>query len=273
MKNSLLFFGMLVIALQYAPLVKAQQNIATVGDVSISYEEFKKKYKEVVDQTVNPPTEAQFLEDLVRYEVGVQEAKRTKLDQDPIVQERIKQEIYKGLVEKAIGKSVDAIRVNEKEMQAYYKRNPEIRTSHILIQFKPEASDKERAEAKKRAGEILSEVKKSKRPFEELVKLYSDDSLSKENGGDVGWQNRMTIMPQYYEAALKLRDKGISQLVETRFGFHIIQRTGVRPYDKADKASIRTAVFNEKRKDVFNRYFADLKKKYKISVNSSLLKK
>lgn len=238
--------------------------LAIVGDKKITQEDFDSKYKEVISKTINPPTKAQFLEDLIRYEVGLQESTKRGIQNDPIVKERINQEIYKGLLEKELSNEVEKIQVNEEAMKEYYNKNPEIRTSHILIQFKPGATSEEKISAQKRAKEILSEIKSSKRPFKDLVRLYTDDSFNKENGGDVGWQTRVTLVPNYYDAAMSLKLNQISDLVETQFGYHIIQLTGIRKYDEANKAQIRAAVFDEKRKKIFNKYFDELKKKYAI---------
>src|SRR5690606_18524249 len=119
----------------------------------------------------------------------------------------------------------------------------------------------------KRATEIYSEVRKSKRPFEELVKLYSDDTLSKQTGGDVGWGNRITWVPSYYDTILRMKVGSISPLVETQFGYHIIKVTGRRSFANANKRTIRAAVFDEKRRETFNDYFEKLKKNYKIKTN------
>jgi parvulin-like peptidyl-prolyl isomerase len=245
--------------------------VAIIGNRVITLNEFNKKYNEIKNQTVNPPTKGQFLEDLIRYEVGLQEAEKRKLQNDPLVQDRMKQELYKALLEKDLGDRVQKISVSEKEMAAYYKTNPEIRTSHILIEVKPGATAEQRAEARKRATEILDEVKNSKRPFEELVKLYSDDNMSKQTGGDVGWGNRVTWVPSYYETALKMKVGEISPLVETQFGFHIVKVTGRRAFENANKRSIRAAVFDEKRREVFNDYFERLKKGYRIQSNPKLV--
>jgi len=120
-------------------------TVAVIGSRTISLEEFNKKYNEIKNQTVNPPTREQFLEDLIRYEVGLQEAEKRKLQNDPIVQERMRQELYKALLEKDLGDKVQKATVNDKEMEAYYKKNPEIRTSHILIEVKPGATPEQRA--------------------------------------------------------------------------------------------------------------------------------
>jgi parvulin-like peptidyl-prolyl isomerase len=251
---------------------KGSEVVATVGKKAITLDEFNKKYNEVKTQTLNPPSRTLFLEDMVRYEVGLQEAQKRNLERDPMVIDRIQQEMYKALLEKDLGQRVQKIQVSDPEMKAWYKTNPEIRTSHILIEFKPGATPEQIAEAKKRATEIFEEVKKSKRPFEELVKLYSDDPLSKQAGGDVGWQSRVTLVPSYYEAALSGKVGEIKGLIETPFGFHVIKITGRRSFEDANKRQIRAAVFDEKRKQAFNEYFDKLKKQYPIKVNASAVK-
>lgn len=250
----------------------ANETIAVVGTKNITQKDLNDKYEEVLKQTLNPPSKELFLEDLIRYEMGVQEAVKKNIQDDPIVKERIRQEIYKGLIEKELGKAIAEIKVTEKEMQAYYQKNPEIRTSHILIEFRPDATDDQKKAAKDRAVEIYEEVKKSKRPFEELVGLYTDDVLSKRTGGDVGWQSRMTLMPSYYSAALAMKVGEVKGLIDTQYGYHIVKVTGRRGYNDANKQQIRMAVFDEKRKEIFDGYFAKLKKVYPVKINKSQMK-
>lgn len=247
------------------------EPVAVVGTKKITLEEFNKKFADVRNMAVNPPTKQQFLEDLVRYELGLQEAEKRNLEKDPIVQDRMKQELYKALLEKELSDRVNKITVNDKEMEAYYKKNPEIRSSHILIELKPGATPEQRAEAKKRASEIYEEVKKSKRPFEELVRLYSDDVMTKQTGGDVGYQSRVTLVPSFYESILAMKVGEIRGLIDTPYGFHIVKVTGRRSYDNSNKRQLRAAVFDDKRKDIFNEYFDKLKKNYKIQTNQSLI--
>lgn len=269
--------GLISIALvmALAPAVIAQNRgdvvVAQVGSKRITLDDFNKKYNEVRSQTINPPTRTQFLEDMVRYELGLQEAEKRKLENDPLVQDRVRQELYKALLEKDLGQQIQQIQVSEAEMKAWYARNPEVRTSHILIEVKSGATPQQKAEAQKRAQEILKEVRSSKRPFEELVRLYSDDPLSKQAGGDVGWQSRVTLMPTYYDTALGMKVNEVKGLIETPFGFHIVKLTGRRSYEEANKRQIRAAVYDEKRKQAFNAYFDRLKKQYPIRTNPSAI--
>ena len=255
--------------------IAASNIVATVNGRNITVEEFNRRYNEMKRSTpLNLPTKKIFLEDLIRYEIGIQEAEKVGMQNDPIVKERVRQELYKALVEKSIGEKVNSIKVSEDEMKKYYTQFPDIKSSHILIEVKPEANPHEKQIAHKRALEILQEIKKSKRDFAEQAKLYSDDVLSKNRGGDLDYQNRVTIMvPFYYDAIVKARVGDIVGPVETKLGFHIIKVTGRRTYNEVtNKKYIRTGVFDEKRKDIFNAYFKSLKSKYKIEINQALLK-
>ena len=253
---------------------KETDVVATVGAKKITLGELNKKYKEAQAQAMFTPVPNKkvFLEDVIRYEVGVQEARKRNLEKDPAVQELINQSLYKGLLEKELGEKVQNTTVSEAEMKAWYANNPQIRLSIILIEVKPGATAAQKEEARKRANEILAEVKSSKRPFEELVKLYSDDISTKGTGGDVGWQSRLTLNPTYYDTAAKLKINEITpNLVELPFGFQVIKLTGKRTYEEAPKREIRMSVFDEKRKVLFDQYFEKLKKNYPINVNTKLL--
>lgn len=268
--KKIIFTSFFVAFLSTAFAQKESDVLATVGTKKITYGEFNQKFKAALSQPFStPPSKADFLEDLIRYELGVQEARKKGLDKDPIVQDQMNQALYRGLLEKELGKKVQESQVTEAEMKSWYSKNPQIRVSTILIEVKPGATAAQREEARKRATEILNEVKSSKRPFEELVRLYSDDTTTKNLGGDVGWQSRITLNPAYYEAALKLKIGSVTpQLVEVPFGFHIFKLTGKRSYEEAPKREIRIAVFDEKRKIHFDQYFNKIKKSYNINVNS-----
>jgi peptidyl-prolyl cis-trans isomerase C/peptidyl-prolyl cis-trans isomerase D len=253
---------------QYA----SAQVVAKVGSSEITLKDFKAKYEDVKRQTINPPTPEIFLDDLIRFEMGVQEAEKRKLANDPAVRERMRQELYKGLVEKELGKQTEKIKVTEAEMRNYYKDNPEIRSSHILIEFKQDATPEQKEVARKRALEIYKEVKGSKRPFEELVKLYSDDTLSKAAGGDIGYQNRISVVPTYYDALLKLKNNEISEPVLTLYGYHIIKATGRRSFQDANRRQIRAAVYDTKRKALFDSFFKKLSSGYPVTKDEKLIK-
>ena len=247
--------------------IVASSALVTVGEKTISLEEFRDKFQQT-QSAVNPPKAEQFLEDLIRYEIAIQEARKKKLENHPFLKERMNQELYKVLLETELGDKLADIKISNSEVRREYQRHPEIRTSHIFFELPAKASPKQTASVKKRAQTILEKVLKSKKPFEQLAMLYSDDALTKVLGGDLGFQTRLSANASYYTAAVKLKKGQIhKKLVSTPYGFHIIKLTGKKAFKKADQRQIRSLVFERKKQALFNQYFSRLKRRYKISVN------
>ena len=68
-----------------------------------------------------------------------------------------------------------------------------------------------------------NDIVDGKRSFETIASLYSDDPGSRLSNGDLGWQTRGTMVPEFEAALFKLEKNEISPVIETQFGFHIIQ--------------------------------------------------
>jgi len=109
----------------------------------------------------------------------------------------------------------------EADLMASYN---EVKTRHILIK----ATQQTQAEALKKANEVLAKVKAGG-DFAALAKQYSDDTGSKNNGGDVGWITATSsFVPEFSEAARKLKKGEIAGPVPTMFGYHIMKADDVR---------------------------------------------
>ena len=279
MKLSISTFSFLLISSSFliGNLVQIKESfaqskvIAAVNDEKISLKKFNRRYNEVLKGAINPPTPKQFLEDLIRFEVGVQEAKKQSKNPNPQLQSEIRKLLYRWLLEEDLGQQVQNIKISERELKRYYNRNPEIKAAHIFLEMRPNATRQQKTRYRKRAKQVYAKVKRSKRPFEELVKLYTDDLSTKEVGGDLGWQGRNTMIPHYYDAAIKQRIGGIAPLIETKYGFHIIKLIDKNPYDKANKGTLQQAVFEDKKRRLFSTYFARLKRRYRVSKNQALM--
>jgi len=100
------------------------------------------------------------------------------------------------------------------------------RVRHILVAFNDPASNqpkRSRERAKTEADSVLALIKDKKANFDTLVVRYSDDQGSKTNGGDYGWFDENEQFVEPYKNAGLLGTKGNISVVETQFGFHIIE--------------------------------------------------
>ena len=101
-----------------------------------------------------------------------------------------------------------------------------IRASHILISYKDalrSETNRDRRDARKLAEKILKEVK-SGRDFAEQARKHSDGP-SGPKGGELGRFERGQMVPEFDQVVFVLETGDISEVVETKFGYHIIKRT------------------------------------------------
>ncbi len=122
-----------------------------------------------------------------------------------------------------------APQVTDAEVQQYYNQHQkdyqvddQVKVRHILIKVDPNADAKADAAAKQKAEDILKQLRNGGN-FADLAKKNSDDPGSKDQGGELGPIKHGVTVPEFDKAAFALQPGQISDLVRTKFGYHIIQ--------------------------------------------------
>ncbi len=126
------------------------------------------------------------------------------------------------------------VTIDQPKIEEYYKNNsdtfkvPDQRHArHILLQAGENDSPEVHQEKAAKAAEVLKLLKKGG-DFIALARKYSDDP-SKNNGGDLGFFPAGQMDPAFDEAVFALQPGAISDVVETRFGYHIIRLEEIKP--------------------------------------------
>jgi peptidyl-prolyl cis-trans isomerase C len=148
-----------------------------------------------------------------------------------ISQEDFEKEISQQLkIEKLVGVQEPS----EKEIADFYEKadtafshSETIHARHILIKTEPTDSEAKKKEKRQKAENIQKKLKKGA-DFAELAKENSD-CPSKVNGGDLNEFGRGEMVKSFEDVAFALKDKEISDVVETEYGYHIIQTISHTP--------------------------------------------
>jgi peptidyl-prolyl cis-trans isomerase D len=117
---------------------------------------------------------------------------------------------------------------SQQQIQAYYNQHQtdfqvpeEARSRHILISVPQGADAKADAAAKAKAEDVLKQLKAGG-DWNALAKKYSDDPGSKDKGGELGFAQRKTMVPEF-DNAIFTQKIGDIQIVKSQFGYHVVQ--------------------------------------------------
>ncbi len=159
----------------------------------------------------------------------------------------------------------DSIVLNEDDLRTYYKENvdrmagkEERRASHILITASKDAPAADREKAQARAVELLAQARKSPGSFAELAKKNSQDPGSATQGGDLGFFARGAMVKPFEDAAYALNKGDISEVVESDFGYHIIQLTDIKAPRKPSFEELRASMEADLKQQQAQRKFAEV---------------
>ncbi|MFC1811301.1 peptidylprolyl isomerase [Thermodesulfobacteriota bacterium] len=129
---------------------------------------------------------------------------------------------------------VQKVKVSEKEVKAYYASHPDmfkapeqVRVRHILIKADPGTEKSKKSKARKKIEDVQKKLRKGG-DFEALAKEYSEGP-SNVKGGDIGYRSRGQLVKPFEEAAFSLPPGKVSDIVETQYGYHLIEVIDKKP--------------------------------------------
>ncbi len=178
------------------------------------------------------------------------------------------------------------IKITDEEAKKFYEENParferpeNVRAAHVLISTvdkdtqKPIAADKKK-EKEKLAKDVKARAEKGE-DFGKLAKEFSEDPGSKDKGGEYTFA-RGEMVPEFETAAFSLKTNQVSDVVETRFGYHIIKLLQKIPAEKVEFSKVlpdlkEGLVQQEAQKQVPD-YFEKVKKEANVEIVGQAIK-
>ena len=158
-------------------------------------------------------------------------------------------------IKRTVSVSEDDLKKFYNENLPRYKVTEERRARHILIKADKKASAEERAKARAKAEAVLAQVQKSRAAFAEIAKKESQDEGSAATGGDLDYFGRGAMTKPFEDAAFSMKKGDLSGIVESEYGFHIIELTDARGGEQRSLESVRAEIAEEvKRRQAQARY-------------------
>ncbi|RRS05791.1 peptidyl-prolyl cis-trans isomerase [Aquabacterium soli] len=161
------------------------------------------------------------------------------------------------------------VSVSEDDLRKSYEQNiknytqpEERRASHILVKAEKSAPAADRQAAKAKAEKLLAELRKNPAQFAELARKNSEDPGSAANGGDLEFFGRGNMTKPFEDAVFSLKKGQISDVVESDFGYHIIELTDLRGGQAQPFEAVRAQIEDDARKQLAQRLYADAADKF-----------
>jgi len=137
------------------------------------------------------------------------------------------EQVIKQMQQKLIGE----IKLTPSEVRKYYNQLPQDSLPNIpttvevqIVTMEPKISFEETDAIKARLREFTEDITSGRMEFSTLARLYSEDPESAKRGGELGFTGKGNLLPEFANVAFNLNDpKRVSQIVQTEYGYHIIQ--------------------------------------------------
>ncbi|NOK34093.1 peptidylprolyl isomerase [Corallococcus exercitus] len=266
--------------------------VARVGETKITQAELEAKLAEqpsfVRARYGTPEKKKEFLDNLVRFELLVQEARRRGLESNPEVRAMLEKVMVQQLV-KSQTESAEAV-VSDADAKAFYDANlaefvkPErVRISQLVL--KAPRGTPERQKAMTQALKLAADVRKDgdvSRAFDAAVRAHSQDAATQAQGGDLGFHTREELTAlggeALAEAAWNLKAVGqLSAPIESDTGVHLLmlqaRQVGHEQTFEQAKPRITQRLGAERRAKALEALVEKLRTQTPVEVNEEVLAK
>jgi len=199
--------------------------LLTVGGKEVTLAEFEAIYNKNNDKTERTEESIkEYLDLYIKFKLKVREAEELGLDTTI----KFKKELAGYRVQLAQPYLTDK-EVTEKLIEEAYERMKyDVRAMHILIKLPAEAYGKDTLEAYNKIKKIRERITKGE-DFEKVAREVSEDPSVSKNGGDLGYFTALYMVYPFEVAAYTTKKGEVSPPLRTRFGYHILKVTDVRP--------------------------------------------
>jgi peptidyl-prolyl cis-trans isomerase C len=168
-----------------------------------------------------------------------------------------------------VQKIAPQVAVTEEEARSFYDQNParmerppRIRIRHILLKVTLDTAAEAKAATRARAEELRERIAGGA-DFATVARESSEDQVSRDRGGELPWIAPGQTVPEFEEAAFSLGAGELSPVVETRYGYHVIQGIEQQPAQKATFEEVKgriTALLREREaRELLHRHVDELK--------------
>lgn len=234
---------------------KAGDTIITDKDLTERIAAIEKSFPRIYSSHVQKKN---LLQEMMHIELLYRAALRLGLDKRYEFKSRLADLYVQQLSEEARSK------ISEDAVQDYYQKNKyqydQISARHILMRADNTTPKARRQEIKSKLEQWRTELLKDPSKFAEYARQYSEDS-SRANGGELGFFSFPMMVRPFSEAAFKLPKVGdISPVVETQFGYHLIQLSGDQRGFEPHKNQIRDHILRATQRERLESELARLKK-------------
>jgi parvulin-like peptidyl-prolyl isomerase len=144
-----------------------------------------------------------------------------------------------------------------------------VRARHIFVKIPDRPTEKQVEERRRFAQSLIAQLKKGK-TFEELARKHSDDSVTRDEGGDLGFFGRGTLPANVENVVFGMKKGEVSKPLRTSRGFHLIElidrrEASVRPY-KEVRGALKQQLEQEKQQRATEAWVRELRKKAHVEL-------